>query len=276
MAWIHTIQGGGGTRLHVREWGNRAGRAIVLIHGWSQNHLCWHYQTIGALADRYRIVALDLRGHGMSECPDDPGAYGKGEWWAEDIAAILTTLELDRPVLVGWSYGGLVIGDYLRRFGQDKIGAVNLVGAAVVLDPSTFGTLIGPGFLDNFERATSDDLPEAIAGMSGFLRDCLEKPLEAAMHEKALCWNIVVPSWVRRALADRQLRFDREYGALTIPVLVTHGRKDRVVLPSMAEHILATCDGARAAWYEDVGHAPFLEDPLRFDRDLAALAECVH
>jgi pimeloyl-ACP methyl ester carboxylesterase len=55
-------------------------------------------------------------------------------------------------------------------------------------------------------------------------------------------------------------------------VLVTHGLADAIVLPSMAEHVLEVCRTARASWYEDVGHLPFLEDPDRFDRELGEFA----
>ena len=51
-------------------------------------------------------------------------------------------------------------------------------------------------------------------------------------------------------------------------VLVTHGRADAIVLPSMAEHVLEVCPTARASWYDGVGHLPFVEDPARFDREL--------
>ena len=58
----HEIRGGGGVRLHAREWGNRSGRAILFIHGWSQCDACWTKQVSGALAERFRIVTLDIRG----------------------------------------------------------------------------------------------------------------------------------------------------------------------------------------------------------------------
>ena len=58
---------------------------------------------------------------------------------------------------------------------------------------------------------------------------------------------------------------------LRVPLLVSQGRADTVVLPAMAEHILATCPTAEASWYEGVGHAPHLEEPERFNRELAAL-----
>ena len=59
---------------------------------------------------------------------------------------------------------------------------------------------------------------------------------------------------------------------MTVPVLVTHGRADTLVLPSMAEHVLAVCDTAVASWYDGVGHLPFVEDATRFDRELAEFA----
>ncbi|MGZ8649431.1 MAG: alpha/beta fold hydrolase [Solirubrobacteraceae bacterium] len=62
---------------------------------------------------------------------------------------------------------------------------------------------------------------------------------------------------------------------MSLPVLVTHGRADAIVLPSMAEHVLDVCRTARASWYEDVGHMPFVEDPVRFDRELREFARPV-
>jgi pimeloyl-ACP methyl ester carboxylesterase len=56
-----------------------------------------------------------------------------------------------------------------------------------------------------------------------------------------------------------------------VPLLVTQGRSDTVVLPAMAEHILATSPTAEASWYDGVGHVPHLEEPERFYRELAEL-----
>jgi pimeloyl-ACP methyl ester carboxylesterase len=56
-----------------------------------------------------------------------------------------------------------------------------------------------------------------------------------------------------------------------VPVLVTQGRADSVVLPAMAEHLLAACPAAEASWYDGVGHVPHLEEPERFNHELAEL-----
>ena len=268
---VHEVRGGGGLRLHVREWGRVDGPPILFIHGWSQNHLCWARQYESALVDEFRLVAYDLRGHGMSEAPLEPEHYTDGRLWADDLAAIVDELRLERPVMVGWSYGAFVICDYVRRYGQERIAAIDFVEGAVKLGEVAFGTLIGPGFLDHFVDATADDLPTNIQAMRSFVRACAVKPVPDDDLETAVCWNVVVPAAVRANLGARELDDDDVLRALEVPLLVTHGREDSVVLPAMAEHVLATCPTAEASWYEGVGHLPHLEEPERFNRELAAL-----
>ena len=80
---------------------------------------------------------------------------------------------------------------------------------------------------------------------------------------------MVVPTEVRAALFAREIDADSVLSCLSVPVLVTHGLADAIVLPSMGEHVLEVCPTARASWYENVGHLPFLEDSGRFDFELA-------
>jgi non-heme chloroperoxidase len=272
---VHTIEGGGGLRLHVREWGKPDGAPILFIHAWSQNHLCWAEQYDSGLAEEFRLVAYDLRGHGMSEAPLEPEHYIDAQLWADDVAAIIDQLALDRPVLVGWSYGSYVICDYVRAYGQDRIAAIDFSGGGVKLGQAAFGTLIGPGFLAHFADATADDLPTNIRAMRSFVRACLEKPLPDDALETAVCWNVVVPARIRANLAAREIDGDDVLRSLRVPLLVTQGRADSVVLPAMAEHVLATCPTAAASWYEGVGHVPHLEEPERFNRELAELTRRV-
>ena len=109
--------------------------------------MCWRHQVDSALVEEFRVVALDLRGHGMSDRPLDAGRYQDARLWAADIAAVIGQLDLDRPTLVGWSYGGFVICDYLRAYGESAVSAINFVGAAVNLN-ERFDD-IGPAFLSN-------------------------------------------------------------------------------------------------------------------------------
>ena len=268
---VHSVQGGGGLRLHVREWGVPEGRPILLLHGVSQSHLCWDKQVESILADEFRLVACDLRGHGMSEAPLQPEHYADGRLWADDVAAIIEALQLDRPVLVGWSYGAFVISDYVRSYGQERIAAIEFAAGAVKLGEATFGTLIGPGFLDHFADVTADDLPTNIRGLRGLVGAFAAQPLPADDVETLLCSGMVVRAQVRAHLGARAIDDDDVLRALTVPLLVTQGRADTIVFPAMAEHILATCPTAEASWYDGAAHVPFLEEPERFNRELADL-----
>jgi pimeloyl-ACP methyl ester carboxylesterase len=269
---VHTVPGGGGLRLHVREWGNPDGVPIVFIHGWSQSHLCWHRQTSSRLCDEFHLVAFDLRGHGMSEAPVQSQHYTHAGLWAYDLAAIIDELELERPVLVGWSYGAFVICDYIRTYGQDRVGAIEFVAGAAMLGEAAFGTLIGPGFLDHFAGATADDLPTNIDAMRGLVRAFSAKPLPDNDVETLLAASMTVPARIRASLAARDIDCDDVLAALEVPLLVTQGRADTIVLPAMAEHVLGVCPTAEASWYDGCAHVPHLEDRERFNRELAALA----
>src|SRR5262245_58773847 len=101
----HQVTGGGGVQLQVVETGNRHGRPIVFLHGASQCWLQWRKQLESSLADDHRLIALDMRGHGSSAKPRD--AYSDSRLWAEDVNAVIHALDLDHPVLSGWSYGPL-------------------------------------------------------------------------------------------------------------------------------------------------------------------------
>ena len=65
----HMVTGDGGTKLHVQETGKRSGKPILFIHGFSQCSLAWSKQLNSDLADSFRLLALDLRGHGLSDKP---------------------------------------------------------------------------------------------------------------------------------------------------------------------------------------------------------------
>lgn len=267
----HEILGGGGVRLHAREWGNPDGPGILFIHGWSQSDVCWLKQLQGDLGETSRLVTFDLRGHGLSERPSQPERYSDGQLWADDIASVIDQTGLERPTLVAWSYGGYVVADYLRAYGDARVGAINLVGAAVILKPPSFDHL-GSGLLDNAQQMCAPDLLTNIAATRRFLRACTSTPLDGEELTAAVAWNMIVPSTVRGALIARELDAREVLARVSVPVLVTHGRDDAIVLPSMAEQTLAACATATASWYEGVGHMPFWEAPDRFDQELAELA----
>ena len=74
----------------------------------------------------------------------------------------------------------------------------------------------------------------------------------------------------------RDLDYDDVLRSLRVPLLVSHGRADTIVLPAMAQHVLDVCPTAQASWYDGVGHVPFLERAERFNDELAALTRRSH
>lgn len=128
---FHRVTGGGGTHLNVVESGNPKGCPILYIHGISQCWLQWSRQINSDLAEDHRLVAMDMRGHGLSDKP--VAGYEDSKMWADDVNAVIETLELDNPVLCGWSYGPLVILDYIRHYGEDQLGCLQFIGAITKL-----------------------------------------------------------------------------------------------------------------------------------------------
>jgi len=265
------VIGGGGIKLHVREWGNPTGVPLLFVHGWSQCHLSWLRQCESDLAERFRIVAFDLRGHGMSDAPLDQEQYSDGEKWADDIAAIVEQLALLKPILVGWSYGGAVVSDYVKKYGDRKIGGINFVAAAVKLGKAS-AALIGPGFLDNVPAARAEDLAANISAMRIFLRACFGKQIGSEDFETALAYNMVVQPKIRGFLLKRELDFAPVLESIAVPVLVTHDRSDSVVLPAMSDTIMDHCGTAIVSWYDGTAHAPFFLEAARFNGELARFA----
>src|SRR5437870_4752712 len=145
MIKSHRIVGGGGIQLHLSEAGNSQGRPIVFIHGFSQCCLAWGRQLSSDLAKDHRLIAMDLRGHGLSDKPRD--GYSESRLWADDIAAVIKALNLNQPILCGWSYGPLIILDYIRHYGEDAIGGVIFVGGITKLGSEEAVSVLTPEFL---------------------------------------------------------------------------------------------------------------------------------
>jgi pimeloyl-ACP methyl ester carboxylesterase len=121
----HKVTGGGGIQLNLVETGNSRGRPILFIHGFSQCWLAWSRQLNSDLADGYRLVAMDMRGDGLSDKPRE--GYADSRLWADDVNAAIQALSLDHAIFCGWSYGPLVILDYMRHYGENRIVAVSIL-----------------------------------------------------------------------------------------------------------------------------------------------------
>ena len=194
----HKVTGGGGAQIHVVETGNRQGRSILYIHGMSQCWLAWSRQLNSDLAQDYRLVAMDMRGHGLSDKPEQ--GYADTELWADDVNAVIETLRLHNPVLCGWSYGPLAILDYVRHYGEDNVGGLHFVGGVTKLGSKDAVAVLTPEFLGLLAGFFSTDVRESASSLEALLRSCFAR--EPAIEDLYLMlgYNISVPPYVRQAL----------------------------------------------------------------------------
>ena len=267
----HAIAGGGGSLLHLVETGNPQGQAILFLHGFSQCSLAWTKQLGSDLAKSYRLVAMDLRGHGSSDKPRD--AYGDSKLWADDVNAAIRQLELDQPILCGWSYGPLVILDYVRHYGEEAIGGIHFVDGITRLGSEEAVSVLAPEFLALVPGFFSSDVNESVQSLESLLRMCFAREPAAADLYQMLGYNVSVPAFVRQALFSRV--FDNEDLLPTIrkPVLITHGADDAIVRQTVVEQVRARVPHAQIQIIEGAGHAPFWDDAASFNGRLGALCE---
>ncbi len=256
----NTLLDAEGVRLSVRESGPVDAPAVVLVHGWAQSGEVWPPHP------SLRSYAVDLRGHGGSEVPG--GGYRDSAAWAADLKAVLD--HVGRPaVVVGWSYGGLVIADYLRVHGTAQVDGVVLVGAITELGRGRPGGLTGKVTQAVLPAAFSDDPAVAVPALADFCRD--QAPgLSGDVVQRMLGTALRVPPWVRRDLFRRDVGSAAVLKAVDKPTLVVHGTADEVVDPAAGEYAAALIPGADLRRYDGVAHSPFLERPERFAADLRA------
>ncbi len=269
------VEGAGGVDIAVHEAGNPRGPAHLIMHGISHAALAWQRQMDGDLAKTYRLIALDMRGHGASGKPMEPSAYDHAAPFAGDIQAVLDDLGLDKVVAICWSMGGNWICDYLRVHGDARLRGIILVDAptqqGTEITEKMFGGAVGDTLGDMFSTEPAAN----IRGTKGFVRACTAKPLPEDEFEDMLAFNMMVPPQAREWMLSRVVDNNDVVGKITVPVLQIHGGADGVVLPFAGEHTLehVNHDDKKMIVYDGVGHCPFWEDAERFNADVAAFVE---
>ncbi|MFI9007058.1 alpha/beta fold hydrolase [Actinosynnema sp. NPDC053489] len=258
----NTLLDAAGVRLSVRESGPVDAPAVVLVHGWAQSGEVW------PVVPSLRWCAVDLRGHGSSEVVED--GYRDSACWAADLKAVLD--HVGRPaVVVGWSYGGLVIADYLRFHGTASISGLVFVGAITEVGRDRAGGATGAVMRAALPGALSDDPEVAVPALARFCRD--QAPgLPGEVVQRLLGTALRVPPRVRREMFRRDVGSAAVLKAVDKPTLVVHGTADSVVDPAAGEYAAALIPGADLRPYDGIGHAPFLEAPERFAADLGRFA----
>ena len=253
------------------EYGNRHGPEILFIHGFSQSSLCWNKQFFSpALANEFRLISFDIRGHGASEKPVDISRYADDRLFADDVHCVMEAFNLKRPVLVGWSYAGRIVGDYAEAYGTRRIAGINYVCARTNNDPAYNGP--GTDFLGDMR---GNDLDANIRATRAFVQACYEKQPSPEEFEAVFDYNMLVPPGIRGAHLGRPASDGGILAKLDVPVLVTQGSEDKLVLRGLGELTAAIVPRARLSLYDGIGHAPFAEDAARFNRELAEFVRAV-
>lgn len=262
----HRITGSGGVHLNVVESGNPRGRPILFLHGALQCGLQWSRQMDSSLTECHRLIALDMRGHGMSDKPRD--GYADSKQWADDVDAVIRALDLDRPVLSGFSYGPLVSLDYVRHYGEDAIGGLHFVGAVTELGTDAVLSVLSPGFMGILPQLLAAETEATASACQELLRLCFAHPLTDADFFRMLVYNVSVPTFVRQGLFSRSFTNDDLLPKLRKPVLITHGTLDAVVNPSAVDQHKRAIPHAQVHLMPNAGHAAFWDDAPSFNARL--------
>ncbi|PBC48940.1 alpha/beta hydrolase [Rhodococcus sp. ACS1] len=270
---IREAVGVDGTPLVYSVTGDPDARALVLLHGWAQSSKCWGAGVLDELADRYRVIAVDLRGHGYSGAP--AAGYDDSAIWAGDVDAVLTAEGVTSgAVLLGWSYGGLVICDYLASQGTSAVDGVVLVGAITSIGRGEAGGKVGAAMRAAIPGAMSEEPREAIRALGAFGTALTGPPEGKGAQSQALFGaGLATPPHVRAALFNRSASHDDLLRSLDVPVLVLHGTEDSVVDVSAGRHAADLIPQARASFWEGCDHGPFVEDPGRFVKEVGAFVD---
>lgn len=263
-----------GVPLAVTECGAPDAPSVLLIHGFGQSYLSFRQQFTPALCGRFHLVAFDLRGHGGSGKPWEPVAYGSRERWADDVRSVMVARQLNRPLLVGWSFGGNVAVHYLVTHGVDKVRGLVLVGSGGGLEtPAPRRGSVSPELFAKFGRAAATpDIPgqiEAAQWSQGLLT---ARPLPALETSQLVQASLMLPAYARAAMRGMPVSNAGLEGKLTLPVRFLVGVDDLAQDVEGLKALAARMPSASVLVFTESGHSPFLEQPESFNRELAAIA----
>lgn len=240
------------------------GRPVVLIHGWGMSCRVWDTVLPVLLDAGHEVAALDHRGCGSS---DKDFAEISVPAIASDVLALVGHLSLAQPVLSGWSLGGAVAAEAAAKLG-DELGGLVLTGGATPRYLQAEGYPYGgtQEILEETCAALRNDRPNFLAGLSaGVCHTAVGQPVIDWM------WQIFMQAapTADAALLDLGNVEHRELlKTIDAPALVMAGTHDAIVPFDIARVAAELLPKGRLVEFADSGHAPFLEEPERYRREL--------
>ncbi|BCM21257.1 alpha/beta fold hydrolase [Mesorhizobium sp. J8] len=227
-----TITAKDGTQIFYKDWG--AGQPVVFHHGWPLSSDDWDAQMLFFLAQGYRVIAHDRRGHGRSSQTDTGNEM---DTYAADVAALAAHLGLKDAIHVGHSTGGGEVARYVAQYGgAGRVAKAVLIGA---VPPIMLKTPANPGGLpievfDGFRAALS-------ANRAQFFHDVPAGPFYGFNRPGAQVSEGVIDNWWRQGMmggakahydcikAFSETDFTEDLKTVDVPVLVMHGDDDQIV-----------------------------------------------
>ncbi|TCO59672.1 alpha/beta fold hydrolase [Actinocrispum wychmicini] len=263
-----TLRTSDGTELYYRDWG--AGRPVVFVHSMLMSGHMWEHQMLHLVEHGYRAVAYDRRGHGRS---DDPGSGYEFDTLADDLAAVLTTLELTDVTLVGHSMGGGEIVRYLSRHGDQRVSGIALVGATVPkLD---LGPAEATQWLDQLRDGYGQWVADSTAASFGSGLPSRAIPPVETQRTIQDWMGVSLKAAVDCAAAHVAADFSAEMREITVPALVVHGDSDLFgPLDVFGRRSAELIPDSRFLVYRDAPHMLQLSHRQQLNADLLAFVRC--
>jgi pimeloyl-ACP methyl ester carboxylesterase len=268
-----------GTLIAVQDLGPRDGLPILFIHGFTHNSEVWYQQLASEHLSGFRLITMDLRGHGFSGKPTEASAYANSVF-ADDINAVIHALHLHKPVLAGWSLGGEAVQGYLVKYGDNEIGGVDLVDSIACPDVACQQTILGgPVLAQVVPLLISSEAATEEQGAISFLdfesggtaqSSSTLNPAQRLVLEDSI---LTMPPSTRLIIATNFARQVNVVPAmlenLQVPLLVQHGANDPLFPQSLIPGEVKLVKHATVRLYPNTGHIPFFLDAATFNRDLA-------
>jgi pimeloyl-ACP methyl ester carboxylesterase len=264
------IDGTGGLPLQIVESGPKNAPGLLLIHGASMSSGSWRQQLESELAERWHLVAFDLRGHGNSGKSWKKEDYADSRTWADDVATVIAATGLERPVIVAWSYGGHVTMDFLRHYSPERLRGVVFVGTTGGMLPFPPPDPERAADFARFGRlALSPDPGDRLQAARGVVTGMAAAPVDWAVIDREVAAMLSVTPSVRKAMAGRALDNSDLLNRLSMPVLFTVGDQDGTASIEGVSSLVDQLPNARMSIYQDTGHLLFIERRERFNEELA-------
>ena len=245
------------------------GRPLVLLHGLMAH--CGFFREQAELAERFRLISIDLRGHGGS----GGGGDATVERSAVDVAELVESLDLKGAIGIGWSLGATILWHVLAgAAGVRFAGAVVIDMTARVRNGDDWQLGLSPEACEARSAAIRDDYRSFAqsAGQAIFAQPITEAQRGAADWASAEFARSDPAAMGRlwASLEEQDLR--GLLSEIRHPTLIVHGAQSQLYGSETADHLVAALPNARAVRFTRSGHAPHLEEPRLFNRTVTEFA----